>query len=131
MPNLDHDTLTLGEYQQARGASEVSANELGVNLGVAARTCPVCHEPVPEDRKVTCSSECAQRYKGRENKQGRRQTKPVVSQAATSNGHTPPATPAPGLAGAVAALVHELGELGCVQRVTIETDAEVLTIARA
>jgi predicted nucleic acid-binding Zn ribbon protein len=69
----------------------MSATGHGARVDAVARICPVCGGRVPEDRKMTCSSECARRYKGRELNRSRRQAKPVVSKASVPAGIGRPA----------------------------------------
>ena len=127
MPEFVHDTLTLGEYQQARGVTntEASTNDHGAT---PARVCPVCDGAVPDDRRVTCSPRCAEAYHGRKRKRVPSEVKPSVADASVTNGNSSPSRS--GLAAAVAALIDELGELEGIDRVSIELDSRVVTISR-
>jgi WhiB family redox-sensing transcriptional regulator len=105
---------------------EVSTNGNHVETGPAVRLCPVCKGPVPDGRKVTCSSVCAQRNDHR----GKR--KPALARAEIPVGIVPLATsPSSGLSAAVSALVGSLDELAGMQKVTIELAGQVVTITRA
>jgi predicted nucleic acid-binding Zn ribbon protein len=89
------------------------------------RSCPVCGGPVPEDRKVTCSSECAQK---RDHHGNGKRAKPTLVKAQIPTGLPLPASPALGLCAAAVALVDSLGES---KRLTIELDAGTVVVTRA
>ena len=88
------------------------------------RVCPECSGPVPEDRKVTCSSECAQkrdRRKGRPSKTLNRRTAP--------SSDTTPAVEIRGTGlGTLAAALLSLDELAEIESVTVTLADQVLTI---
>jgi hypothetical protein len=107
----------------------VSTNGNGVELAASpGRVCPVCHGPVPDRRRTTCSSSCAVQFKGRDRPKAKppspKPVLPAVTPAASP-------TPAAGLAAAVAALVGPLDQLGGIRQVTIELAAQVVTITQA
>ena len=80
------------------------------------RECPECGGPVPDDRRVTCSSACASKrdhHKGRAPKPS-----PMVV--------TPTGTDLGGLA----ARLLTLDELAGIERVTIELAGQVVTISQ-
>jgi hypothetical protein len=97
-----------------------------------AKLCPVCQKVVPDDRKVTCSSACARERDPRTRTKPRpklaRATFPPEMLTGRPNVPNEPSAPAPGFAAAAMALVAGLGDLGGVERLTIELGGRVIEI---
>ena len=94
-----------------------TGHTLTVDTPTTPLVCPECGGPVPEDRRVTCSSACARKRDRRHNGRGPKPSTPtVVSQPET------------GL-GALAAQLLSLDQLGEIERVSIETAGQMLTVS--
>jgi Transcription factor WhiB len=107
---------TVMDEQTTEVTTNGNASGHTVTLDPAVRVCPECSGPVPEGRKVTCSSVCAQK---RDRRKGR--TTPKASSPAVEIRGT-------GL-GALAAALLSLDQLAEIESVTIETRDQVLTIS--
>ncbi|HEY1445667.1 MAG TPA: hypothetical protein VGF51_12275 [Acidimicrobiales bacterium] len=98
------------------------------------RRCAVCNGAMPDGRRATCSSACASKNDHHRSRKGSRpalakapKIPPAESQTPASPRPTSPG-PNPGLAAAAVALLGELGDLGGVERVTIEFAGRVVEV---
>jgi Transcription factor WhiB len=105
----------MDEQTQVSTNGNGSGHTLTVDTPTTVRVCPECSGPVPEGRKVTCSSACAAKRDRRHNGRTSKPSTPAVEIRGT------------GL-GTLAAALLSLDELAGLESVTIETADHVVTI---